>query len=46
MTLTQLIGATVIGLILAFGWFAFRKGTKVKPEEGDRRGGLPPGTTS
>ena len=34
MTSTQWVGVAIIALVLAFGWFAFRQGTKVKPEEG------------
>jgi len=44
MTSTQLIGAAIIALILAFGWFAVRQGTKIKPEKDkDPFGGMPPG---
>lgn len=43
MTSTQLIGAVIIVLTLAFGWFIFRRGMKVRPEERDSRGGLSPG---
>jgi hypothetical protein len=46
MTPAQWIGVAGIALILAFGWFAFRQGMKVKPEERDSRGGLPPGAAS
>jgi hypothetical protein len=44
MNSTRLIGAAIIALMLAFGWFAFRQGTKVTPEKDkDPFGGLPPG---
>jgi ammonia channel protein AmtB len=46
MTSMQWIGVAIIVLILAFGWFAFRQGTKVKPEDRNSRGGLPPGAAS
>jgi hypothetical protein len=43
MTTTQLIGAAIFVLLLIFAGFAFRQGMKVKPEDRNIRGGLPPG---
>ena len=43
MSLTQWIGIGAGALVIAFMAFAFLQGMKVKPEDRDGRGGLPPG---